>query len=105
MDNAQLMKGVLEGCILGIVSKGETYGYEILISLEECGFDDIGEGTVYPIITRLDKSGYISCRRVKSPFGPMRKYYSITSEGISILEEFKVRYKKISESAKKILFE
>jgi PadR family transcriptional regulator PadR len=105
MDNVQLMKGVLEGCILAIIAKCETYGYEILVSLEKCGFEDVGEGTVYPIITRLDKGGYISCRRAKSPLGPMRKYYSITPTGEKMLEEFKARYERITESAKKVLYE
>lgn len=105
MDNVQLMKGVLEGCILGIIAKGETYGYEILVSLEKSGFEDVGEGTVYPIITRLDKAGYISCRRAKSPLGPMRKYYSVTPKGLEMLADFQTRYEKITESARKILYE
>lgn len=104
MDNAQLMKGILEGCVLGIISKGETYGYEILNELEGFGFEELGEGTLYPIITRLDKSGLISCRKAKSPLGPIRKYYSITPLGTEKLEEFKARYKTITELTNKILF-
>lgn len=69
MDDTQLMKGILEGCVLSIIRKGETYGYEILSVLEENGFDEIGEGTLYPVLTRLDKNGYISCRKAKSPLG------------------------------------
>ncbi len=104
MDNAQLMKGILEGCVLGIISKGETYGYEILNELECFGFEELGEGTLYPIITRLDKGGLISCRKAKSPLGPIRKYYSITPLGTEKLEEFKARYKTITELTNKILF-
>ena len=81
MEESQLLKGVLEGCILSIISRGETYGYEILSELEKNGFVDILEGTLYPVLTRLDKKGDIKCRRMKSPFGPIRKYYSITEEG------------------------
>ena len=73
MEDTQLLKCVLEGCILGIIAQGETYGYEILSRLDEAGFEDLGEGTLYPIITRLDKNGYISCRKAKSPLGPIRK--------------------------------
>lgn len=105
MDNAQLMKGILEGCVLGIIAKGETYGYEILDALEKTGFEDIGEGTLYPIITRLDKGGYISCRKAKSPLGPVRKYYSITDDGIEALNDFKQRYSEITRLTQKILFE
>lgn len=104
MDNSQLLKGILEGCVLSIIARNETYGYEILQDLEAAGLEDIGEGTLYPVITRLDKVGLIKCRRAKSPLGPVRKYYSITDEGIKALEDFKRRYKKINESAAKILF-
>ena len=104
MEGTQLMKGVLEGCVLGIISKGETYGYEILQELSEHGFEDVGEGTLYPILTRLDKNGYIKCRKEKSPLGPIRKYYSISAEGEKYYEGFRVSYKKITENAYSILF-
>lgn len=103
MEDTQLIKGILEGCVLGIIAKGETYGYEILSVLEECGFENLGEGTLYPVLTRLDRNGYISCRREKSPLGPVRKYYSITEAGLIYYEKFKANYKKIIESVNKIL--
>lgn len=104
MDNAQLLKGILEGCVLGIIERGETYGYEILGELEKAGFSGLGEGTVYPLIARLDKNGLINCRRAKSPLGPIRKYYTVTDEGRRQLADFKERYAKISESAYNILY-
>ncbi len=104
MNDTQLMKGTLEGCVLAIIEKGETYGYEILSELEKNGFEDLGEGTLYPIITRLDKNGYISCRKAKSPLGPIRKYYTITDTGRERLEDFKDSYQKIMKSVEKILF-
>lgn len=105
MDDSQLLKGVLEGCVLGVIARGETYGYEILGRLEEAGFEDVGEGTLYPIITRLDKSGCIACRKAKSPLGPIRKYYSITPEGVARLEAFRESYSRVTKSAWGILFE
>lgn len=104
MVETQLMKGILEGCILGIIERGETYGYEILSVLEGCGFEDLREGTLYPVLTRLDKNGYISCRKAKSPLGPIRKYYSITENGKRYFYDFKENYKKITESAEKAIF-
>ena len=104
MYNSQLMKGILEGCVLSIIARGETYGYEILSVLEEAGFEDTGEGTLYPLLTRLEKNGLIVCRRAKSPLGPIRKYYSATEAGITGLEEFRSRYRLIAESAEKILY-
>jgi Predicted transcriptional regulators len=104
LDESQLLKGILEGCILSIISKGETYGYEIISELEKNGFSNLLEGTLYPILTRLDKKGYITCRKVKSPFGPIRKYYKITEEGSQVLEQFLENYRKINASAQQILF-
>lgn len=63
MEDTQLLKGILEGCMLSVIAQGETYGYEILSKLEEEGFSDLGEGTLYQVITRLDKNGYMSCRK------------------------------------------
>ncbi|MBR5372211.1 MAG: PadR family transcriptional regulator [Oscillospiraceae bacterium] len=104
MDNAQLLKGVLEGCVLAIIAQGETYGYEIIGALEQAGFEDIGEGTLYPVLTRLDKNKLIQCRKAKSPLGPVRKYYTVTSEGAECLADFKFRYRQIAASAATILF-
>ena len=104
MNDTQLMKGILEGCVLGVIAKGETYGYEILSELSGYGFHELGEGTLYPVLTRLDKSGYISCRKAKSPLGPIRKYYSITEQGEEYLGIFKESYRKVTKSANAILF-
>lgn len=103
MEDTQLMKGILEGCVLAVISRGETYGYEILQSLSTYGFQNLGEGTMYPVLTRLEKKEYISCRRAKSPLGPIRKYYSITEEGEEYLRNFKENYERITKCANEIL--
>ena len=103
MEDSQLLRGVLEGCVLAVIARGETYGYEILAELEKSGFENLLEGTLYPVLTRLEKKGLISCRKAKSPFGPIRKYYSITEDGEQYFEEFKKSYEKINASAQKIL--
>lgn len=103
MGDSQLLRGILEGCVLAVIAKGETYGYEILAQLETCGFDNLLEGTLYPVLTRLEKKSLISCRKEKSPFGPIRKYYSITEAGRADLAEFRENYKKIIMAANSIL--
>lgn len=103
MEDTQLMKGILEGCVLAVISSGETYGYEILQSLSTYEFQNLGEGTMYPVLTRLEKKEYISCRRAKSPLGPIRKYYSITEEGEEYLRNFKENYERITKCANEIL--
>ena len=103
MEDSQLLRGVLEGCVLAVIARGETYGYEILAELERNGFDNLLEGTLYPVLTRLEKKGLISCRKAKSPFGPIRKYYSITEDGTVYFKEYKNSYEKITISARRIL--
>ncbi|MDD6069314.1 MAG: PadR family transcriptional regulator [Clostridiales bacterium] len=104
MEDTQLMKGILEGCILAVISRGETYGYEILSELMDYGFTNLQEGTLYPILTRLEKKKYISCRKAKSPLGPVRKYFTITQEGSDWLVTFKESYRNIAKVADEILF-
>ncbi len=103
MEESQLLRGILEGCVLAVIAEGETYGYEILAKLEKCGFEALLEGTLYPVLTRLEKKKLVSCRKEKSPYGPMRKYYSITEEGTAALETFKENYEKITAAADMIL--
>ena len=103
MEESQLLRGILEGCILGIISNGETYGYEILSKLEENEFCGIYEGTLYPVLTRLEKKGYISCRKMKSPLGPTRRYFTITETGLEYYNSFLENYNRITNAADKIL--
>lgn len=103
MDDTQLLKGILEGCVLSVISRGETYGYEILSVLGESGFDNLIEGTLYPVLTRLQKKNLIVCRVGKSPLGPSRKYFRITPEGEQYLAEFTANYRKVTEAAMRIL--
>lgn len=63
----------MEGCVLSIIEKDETYGYDILSKLDENRFENILEGTLYPVLTRLQKKELIACRIGKSPLGPPRK--------------------------------
>lgn len=103
MNESQLLKGILEGCVLQLISYKETYGYEIIIDLAKYGFDEIQEGTLYPVLNRLEKLGYIKCRMGRSPLGPRRKYYSITESGKIYLSEFKRAYLRITRQAAQIL--
>lgn len=102
-DKAQLMRGTLEGCILKIISLKVTYGYEIMVKLTNYGFNDIREGTIYPLLIRLEKKDYIYAEFKPSPLGPNRKYYFITKDGIEALKSFEVYWNSISEAVSKIL--
>jgi len=76
-----MLKGTLEGCILKVISNSETYGYEISEKLKANGFPNISEGTIYPLLLRLEKNGSIIATHKSSPLGPKRKYFKLTEEG------------------------
>ena len=59
MDRSQMMKGILEGCILKVIGDKETYGYEIVDQMQKYGFEEMKEGTLYPLLLRLEKKKYI----------------------------------------------
>ena len=103
MEDTQLLKGILEGCILAIIEEHETYGYDILSQLQEYGFENIIEGTLYPVLTRLNKKKLISCRMGESPLGPKRKYYSLTDDGQAYLKEFIKCWTEVQSSVNRIL--
>ena len=63
MIDTQLMKGILEGCVLSVIAEHETYGYEILQRLTESGFTELGEGTMYPDSPNWAKERCIRCSR------------------------------------------
>ena len=71
-DQAQLRKGTLEGCILKIIDREPTYGYAIATTLRDCGFADLTEGTLYPLLLRLERKGLIGAEPQVLPPDPRR---------------------------------
>jgi PadR family transcriptional regulator PadR len=102
-DRTQLLKGLLEGCVLKIISLGETYGYEITSELNKAGFTDINEGSVYPVLLRLEKKGILESVKKKSSLGPSRKYFRLTQEGDKYLKSFIHLWSEISSVVDGIL--
>ncbi|WP_033827412.1 PadR family transcriptional regulator [Bacillus andreraoultii] len=89
MENiTEMLKGVLEGCVLEIISRGETYGYEITQQLRELGFTEVVEGTVYTITLRLEKNNLVDIEKKPSTMGPPRKFYTLNEAGQKQLEIF-----------------
>ena len=89
MDNlTEMLKGVLEGCVLEIISRGGTYGYEITRRLNALGFADVVEGTVYTILLRLEKNRLVEITRQASELGPPRKFYALNDAGRAELTRF-----------------
>lgn len=87
-DKSQFLKGTLEGCILKIIGDEEAYGYEIAEKLKGYGLKDVSEGTIYPLLLRLEKSGFLNFTKKESPYGPKRKYYTLSESGKKELKDF-----------------
>ncbi len=104
-DRSQLMKGTLEGCILKIISSGETYGYEIVQTLQIYGFTEAKEGTIYPLLVRLENKKILASSFKPSPLGPKRKYYTLTIEGEKLLKDFLSIWQEIKTNVEKIIGE
>lgn len=83
--DAQMLKGVLSLLLLQLCTIQEDYGYSLVVRLQELGFTDLAEGTVYPALTRLESQGFLEARLVRSTSGPARKYYRPTAAGASEL--------------------
>lgn len=98
MIPSQMLKGTLEGCILKVICGRETYGYEISQKLRHYGFGDIAEGTIYPLLLRLEKNGLISAVYRESQLGPRRKYFTITKIGGRELDAFLANWRELSQA-------
>lgn len=83
----QLLKGVLPTLVLALLQRRESYGYELVTRLQAAGLTDVATGTVYPLLTRLERDGAITSRLVASSSGPARKYYAPTPDGIARLTQ------------------
>lgn len=98
MIPSQMLKGTLEGCVLAVLRKEECYGYEISQRLESYGFGRVPEGTVYPLLLRLEKRGAITASYRASAEGPQRKYYALTDLGRGELTEFCSHYQELTRA-------
>jgi DNA-binding PadR family transcriptional regulator len=83
-----MLKGCLEGCVLEIISRGETYGYEITKRLNALGFTDVVDGTTYTILIRLEKNKLVNIEKKPSDMGPPRKFFTLNDAGRGELRRF-----------------
>lgn len=104
-DRSQLRKGTLEGCILQIIARAPNYGYAIADALRASGFQDVNEGTLYPLLLRLERKGLIAAAFRASPAGPSRKYYALTPEGATYLAEFREAWRATAAGVAALLEE
>jgi PadR family transcriptional regulator PadR len=101
----QLYKGTLELCMLALLTNGERYGYEITQALNQADGLGLGEGTIYPLLTRLQREGLVTSRWQESPAGPPRKYYRLTDNGTNALKSMSARWLALTGQVNSILQE
>ena len=101
-NDTQVVKGILEGCILKIIGQEEMYGYKAVVKLNNIGFE-VNEATVYPILTRLQNKGVLAVDKRPSPVGPTRKYYSLTKVGRESLADFKETWERINSIVNRVM--
>ncbi|MCU0340829.1 MAG: PadR family transcriptional regulator [Spirosomaceae bacterium] len=104
IENAQVQmrKGILEFCIMHIISRGEVYASDMLDELTSAKIMVV-EGTLYPLLTRLKNSGLLDYKWVESSSGPPRKYYILTDMGKQFLEELQSTWGELSDSVNAIV--
>lgn len=84
----EMLKGVLEGIVLSLLSTQPAYGYEITAQLRDQGFTDIAEGTIYALLVRIEQRDLVDVEKVPSEKGPPRKVYTLNAQGRAQLNEF-----------------
>lgn len=97
----QFKKGVLELCVLALLSQADSYGYDIASRLSEA--IEMGEGTIYPLMRRMQKDGLVSTYFVESSSGPPRKYYALTEKGHESLRAQRTAWTTFTRAVSAIL--
>lgn len=99
--NIQFKKGVLELCVLSVLSRKDCYGYELVSEISEN--IDISEGTIYPLLKRLKDEGYFTTYLQESSEGPPRKYYKISQEGLNYKNDLSEEWTEFTEMVNNIV--
>lgn len=102
-SRSQLLKGVLDACVMAVVEAEPVYGYELSQKLQQIGLPDISDGTIYPVLLRLQKNGFIKGEMRPSASGPNRKYYFLTDSGKEELEEISEEWHQIAAPVSELL--
>lgn len=100
---SQLLHGVLGMCLLSLIDEEASYGYEMVNKLRERGLDLASEGSIYPLLSRLQKQGMIEGYLVQSSVGPARKYYRMSDEGREILAQWRREWREFSAAVDTVL--
>jgi PadR family transcriptional regulator, regulatory protein PadR len=101
----QLRRGVLEYCVLSLLGDAEIYAFDLVRRLAEVDGMVTSEGTIYPLLSRLRRDGWVDTRWVESGSGPPRRYYSITPAGTRALQTFALEWRRFRDAVDQFLGE
>jgi len=90
-------------CLLSLIEEEATYGYEMVNKLRDRGLDLASEGSIYPLLSRLQKQGIIEGYLVQSTAGPARKYYRMSPDGRKVLEQWRTEWQQFSTAIETVL--
>ena len=90
-------------CLLALIAEEPSYGYEMVRKLEDRGLTLVGEGSIYPLLSRLQKTGLVETFLQESTGGPPRKYYRIAGAGTRRLDEWVAEWKALSHAVDRVL--
>ena len=100
---SQLLKGVLDMCLLALIAEEPSYGYEMVHKLEERGLDLVSDGSIYPLLSRLQKQDLVEGYYEGSSGGPQRKYYRIRKEGEERLALWREEWERLETGVDAVL--
>jgi PadR family transcriptional regulator, regulatory protein PadR len=101
--STQLLKGTLDMCLLALLAHQPCYGYDIVRQLTDHGLDLVSEGSIYPLLSRLQQNGYIEGYLVSSTEGPKRKYYRLLPHGANQLQQWQAEWGTFTHAVEHIL--
>jgi PadR family transcriptional regulator, regulatory protein PadR len=101
--DSQILKGVLGLVLLRLIDERESYGYELVERVHALGLEDVPDGSIYPALGRLERDGHVTSQLVRSPNGPARKYYRVSSSGREFLTERSAAWAHIVKAVTPIL--
>ena len=98
-----MLKGILQGCLLILISEEPMYGYSISQALTQYGFQDVPKGTIYPLLINMEKKHVIVGKMRPSKEGPKRKYYYLTDDGILEKKRFVNQWNILSSNVNSLI--
>jgi PadR family transcriptional regulator len=101
----QWLRGVLDVCVLAMLARGESYGYQLAQALRSAGLGEIQGGTLYPVLLRLQRTGLVAAHWREGRAGPARKYYRITDTGQATLRMATTDWRRFADGVDTIITE